>query len=317
MRMRDLVSFIAFAAMIAVGAAYISSLGVRIEPPSRRTNVSMTVGDVNGLVVDSNVLLRGVPVGKVTKIGASVDGATIDFYIDDRFQIPIDCDVRLANLSALGETYIGLVPQSQAGPMLYDGQRIAAESIMEPPSVSELAKSIVRVLNQLDPGALERITDEADIALPDANSVLPSLSHASRLLRNTATGMRGRGRELLDNFQTLLQGAGWLGPKVAELTPLIQELSPEMRGMFSGLPVIAARGGPENLYKFGRFLGRIQNLLDTRGGDLKVIGEELSPHIKGIAGALLNFDPAQILGNILASMPEDGAITLHVNIPAP
>ena len=46
-----------------------------------------------------------------------------------------------------------------------------------------------------------------------------------------------------------------------------------------------------------------------------MLGEAFLPHIKGIAGALLNFDAGQILANTLASLPQDGAITLHVTMP--
>jgi hypothetical protein len=62
-------------------------------------------------------------------------------------------------------------------------------------------------------------------------------------------------------------------------------------------------------------MDRVQAFLDNNGGDLKVLGEALRPHMKGIAGALLNFDTGQILGNILDSVPKDGAITLHVAVP--
>jgi phospholipid/cholesterol/gamma-HCH transport system substrate-binding protein len=55
--------------------------------------------------------------------------------------------------------------------------------------------------------------------------------------------------------------------------------------------------------------------LDNNGGDLKELGEAFLPQLKKIAGALLNFDPSQILANILATVPEDGAVTLHVAIP--
>ncbi len=66
---------------------------------------------------------------------------------------------------------------------------------------------------------------------------------------------------------------------------------------------------------FKDLLDRIQRLLDNNGGDLKVLGEAFQPQLKGIAGALLNFDSSQILSNILDSVPEDGAVTLHVTIP--
>ena len=61
-------TFVAFfAVVIAVFVGYIASLGIRVAPPAKRTNLSMDVADINNIVVDSNVLLRGVPVGKVTR----------------------------------------------------------------------------------------------------------------------------------------------------------------------------------------------------------------------------------------------------------
>lgn len=310
-----MVSFLTFGVMTAFGISYIGALGVRVGLPSDRTDLSMTVADVNGLVVGSKVLLRGASIGAVSQIGSAVGGATVDFYILDGFRIPVDSDIRLENLSALGETYLSLVPRTEGGPILRNGQRIETESVTAPPSISELATSVVRVLNQLDPGALERIVGEVDTALPDANLVLPNLARASRLLRNTTADMQGRGRELLDNLQILLGNSGWLGPVLADLTFQIDSYSPHLRTLFSTVPPLIAVGAPEPLVKFNAFLARIQKLLDDNGGDFQVIGDRFLPHIKGIAGALLNFDTGQVLANVLASVPEDGAVTLHVSLP--
>jgi phospholipid/cholesterol/gamma-HCH transport system substrate-binding protein len=315
MRGRDVLSFMAFAVMIVFALSYIGSLGVRVRPPSDRTNLSMTVADINGIVVDSNILLRGVPVGKVSHIASSVGGATIDFYVDGRFPIPADCDVRLDNLSALGETYIGLFPRRQSGPMLHDGQHIATELVEQPPSITELAASVTRLLNQLDPDALERIIGEADTALPDPNSVLPNLAHASELLRNTAADMHGQGRVLLSNFETLLQNAGWVGPVLASTAPKLSDSADKASKVLQGFSVGALEIHPDGMKKFGFFLDRVKKLLDANGGDLKVLGEAFRPRVRAIAGALLNFDPSQILANILDTVPEDGAITLRVTIP--
>lgn len=315
MRVRDLVSFIGFGVMVAFGVSYIGALGVRVGLPSDRTDLSMSVADVNGLAVGSKVLLRGVPIGRVSHITSSVDEATVDFYIVDNFQIPVDSDIRLENLSALGESYISLVPRSVGGATLTNGQHIETQAITQPPSISELATSVVRVLDQLDPAALQRITAEVDMALPDANSVLPNLSRTSRLLRNTAADMNGRGSELLDNFQTLLANADWVGPVLANLTFQVNDYSPKLRELFSTFPPLIAVGAPEPLVKFNAFLARIQKLLDDNGGDFGVIGDNFLPHMKGIAGSLMNFDTGQMLANVMASVPEDGAVTLHVQIP--
>jgi phospholipid/cholesterol/gamma-HCH transport system substrate-binding protein len=312
---RNCLTFIAFGAMIATAVAYVGSLGVRIGPPSDRTTISMQVADVNGLVLDSNVLLRGVPVGKVTGIESSVSGATVDFYIDGRYRVPVDSDVRLENLSALGETYIGLVPRRDGGQTMYSGMHLTTEQVTQPASISELATSVVRLLNQADPVALKRIVNEADTALPDPNTVLPNLSRTAVLFRNMVSDMNGRGRDLLDNFQTLVRNAGWVGPVIADMAPGIGQTGYNVGQTISSARLTTVQGAPGILRDFSKFLDRIQRLLDNNAGDLRIVGEAMLPHLKGVAGALLNFDTGQILSNVLATVPQDGAVTLHVAVP--
>ncbi|MBI3691801.1 MAG: MCE family protein, partial [Mycolicibacterium aromaticivorans] len=290
---------------------------LHIRPPDDRTNLSMSVPEVKGIVVGSNVLLRGVPVGKVTAVRSSIRDATIDFYVDHDHRIPVDTNVRLDNLSALGEAYIGLLPQADHGPVLQDGQHIATEAVTVPPSIAELATSVVRVLNQLDPGQLKRTLAEADAALPDPQQVLPNLARASLLLRNMTEGMDGRGQEVLDNAQTLLQNAGWVGPTLAEMGPSVRAAGRGVSGTFVGMMRTVVSNNPTNIRLFQDFLARIQKFLDTRSPDIKVLAQALTPQFTGIGGALMNFDTGQILSNALSGIPEEGAITLHVTVPDP
>jgi phospholipid/cholesterol/gamma-HCH transport system substrate-binding protein len=315
MKLRDILSFLAFAVIIAFSVSYLGSLGVRVQPPADRTSVTMTVPDINGLVAGSNVLLRGVPIGQVTKLTTSTEGSTVDFYFEDRYRIPVDSDVRLDNLSALGESYIGLLPRSEGGPLIQNHQRIDTQRVIQPPSISELTTSVVRVLNQLDPGELERIVNEADAALPDSTTVLPNLTHASQLLRDTASNMDGRGRQMLDNFQSLLRNAGFVGPALAAIGAQLPTIGAYLERAWLAFGVIVDQGGPGTERNFNNFLKRIQKFLDDRAPDIKVLTEALLPKMQGIAGALMNFDTGQILSNMLAAVPEDGAITLHVTIP--
>lgn len=312
MRWRDVVSFLAFGAIVVFVLSYLGSLGLRVSPPSDRTNLSMDVPDVNGLVVGSNVLMRGVPVGKVTNVAAKVHAANVDFYVEGRYQIPVDSEVRLENLSALGESYIGLVPRSMQGPMLANGQRIATREIVQPASISELANSVVRLLDQLDPDALKHIIAAGDAALPNPTAILPNISRASTLLRNTAADMQGRGKELLSNFQTLLQNAEWVAPALEAMSPSIRETGTGIQEVFRNGSVLIHHNGVDHESHFNNFLARLQRLLDDRGPDLKVIGEAFQPKLNDIAGALMNFDTGQLLGNMLDAVPPDGTITLRV-----
>jgi phospholipid/cholesterol/gamma-HCH transport system substrate-binding protein len=312
MRARDVISFAAFAAIIVFVLGYFATLGIRVKPPSDRTNLSMEVADINGLEVGSNVLLRGVPIGKVTKTGTTIQAATIDFYIEGRFRIPLDSQVRLENLSALGESYISLTPHSAGGPMLQDGQRIAAKAITAPPSISELTTSVVRVLNQLNPPALKRIVAEANAALPDPVAVLPNISRASTLLRNTIADFHGSGRAVLDNVQTLLKHAEYVAPVLTGLTPRVTELGVWVQDIDKEAVNFVYGDGVSNVANLNKLVRRIQLFLDDRGPDLKVLGEAFQPKLNAIAAALSNFDTGQILDHVLEAVPPDGIMTLRV-----
>jgi phospholipid/cholesterol/gamma-HCH transport system substrate-binding protein len=315
MKLKGALSFAMFGVIVAFAVSVIWSFGVRTGLPAHRTNLSVAVPDIKGLVVGSNVLLRGQPVGKVTEISTANSDATVTFYIDGDHRIPVDTDVRLDNLSALGEAYIGLAPRTIGGPAFKDGQRVSPKSIEVPPSISQLATSVVRVLNQLDPDQLKRILGEADAALPAPEQVLPNLAHASTLLRSQATSMHGRGQEVIDNFQALLRNAGWVGPLLGDLVSPVRAAGVGVAGTYQGMMHTLEWNNPRDMALFGDYLDRIQAFLDTRAPDLKVLTETLLPHFKGIGGALMNFDSGQILSNILKSIPKEGAITLHVAVP--
>ena len=311
-KFKDVLSYVVFAVIIAVVLVYFASFGLRLNPPDGRTNLSMAVPEINGIVADSNVLLRGAPVGKVVSTKTSIKAATIDFYVDPGYQIPVDSEVRLENLSALGESYLELLPRSSNGPMLKDGQQIATEAVVQPPSISELTASVVRLLDQLEPGALQRIIREADTAFPDPNVTLPNLSRASTTFNNMLNGLNGQGRVLLGNFQTLLQNAEWVNPDLTTLVPVVHDAGLYWQDFYKHIPILYGKA-PENVLLLNNLLKRVQGLLDDNGGDLKVLGEAFQPKLNAIAGALMNFDSGQILDNFLQQVPADGTITLRVN----
>lgn len=309
-------AFVAFAAMMAGFVLYVANLGVHVRPPQDRTNLVMQVADVNNLLVGSNVLLRGVPVGKVDRIDTSLSNATIHFFIDNQFKVSADSMVRLENLSALGESYIELEPRKSGGPTFQDGQLIGSESIIAPRSISQLGVSVVRVLNQLDPGQLENVVNEADEAMPDPYTVLPNLERASQVLDNTTAGLHGQGRQALENLQSLLEHAGFVGSLLVDAAPTVKALGPAIRGIWNnGTKIMLVTDAPGSVYIFGKFLQRIQTLLDDRGSDIRVLTEPLTPNVQAIASALGNIDSSQILSNLLAAVPPDGAINLHVSLP--
>jgi ABC-type transporter Mla subunit MlaD len=275
--------------------------------------MAMNVPTINNMELDARVLLRGVPVGKVTGLDSTPEAGTIHFYVDGQYKIPHDSEIRLENLSALGESYIEIEPRHVDGPYWKNGEMLATEVVKTPHSISELGASVTRVLNEMNPTELSRVVGEADAALPDVNAVLPNLANASLLLRNTTADLHGQGRDVLRNFETLLQNADWVGPALADSAFSIGQIGDGIRRTASNAANTAlATEQPTTTYVFGKLLQRLQKLLDDRGSDIRVLTEPLMPNIKAIAGAMGSIDTSQILSNLIASVPEDGAIELHI-----
>jgi phospholipid/cholesterol/gamma-HCH transport system substrate-binding protein len=310
--------FGAFAIMIAGFLTYVAHLGVRVAPPPDRTNLTLDVADVNNLVVGSNVLLRGFPIGKVERVDTSISHATVHFFVDNKFKVPRDSIIRLENLSALGESYLEVEPLKSGGTYFTDGQRIPAEAIIAPRSISELGSAVGRTLHQLDPGQLHKVVDEADAALPDPYTVLPNLERASQVLHNTTTGLNGRGKRALENLQSLLEHAGFVGGMLAQAAPSVKATGAYIPTLWNaGISENLRDDQPGDIYIFGKFMQRIQQFLDDRGADLRVLTEPLQPNVQAMASALGTIDSSQILTNLLAATPPDGAIELHVALPKP
>lgn len=53
----------------------------------------------------SQVLLRGLKVGNVAAIAVTEHGLAATLKLDAAYDIPLDSEVRIANLSAAGEQY--------------------------------------------------------------------------------------------------------------------------------------------------------------------------------------------------------------------
>ena len=127
--------------------------------------------------------------------------------------------------------------------------------------------------------------------------------------------MHGKGRDLLDNFQVLLRNAQWVGPVLAFNTPWLTKMGNDFAALNDAAVVLHDRGAPQTLHNLSHLVGRIEHFLDHSGGDIKVLMQSMLPYLNDLSGSLMNLDTAQVFRSMLASVPEEGAITLHVTIP--
>jgi phospholipid/cholesterol/gamma-HCH transport system substrate-binding protein len=126
--------------------------------------------DAQGLVEKSRVVIAGIPVGFIDRIGLEGHKARVDMYIQGDIALYDDARAAQRTVSLLGEAIIAIHPGTPGKRRLEDGDRIrvveetvTTDQLMH--SVAEIAESVKAVTAQL-----ERAfgTDEAGDQMADA-----------------------------------------------------------------------------------------------------------------------------------------------------
>jgi virulence factor Mce-like protein len=158
----------------------------------------------NQLQEASDVKVRGVIVGEVREVDASVEGATIELAIQPEYldQIPSDVSARLLPKTLFGERFVSLELPDQPSPEpLADGDVIGQDR-------SENAIELQRVIDDL---------------LPLLQTVAPQ--DLSYTLGAVADALRGRGDSLGANLATVGEYTSQINTVLPELQADISELA--------------------------------------------------------------------------------------------
>jgi phospholipid/cholesterol/gamma-HCH transport system substrate-binding protein len=128
-----------------LGIAYVLANYVQVPFIAKTFTVKAQLTDSGGIFQQAQVTYRGVVVGKVGTLHLIPNGVEADLKISDtwRDKIPADARTVIQNMSAVGEQYVDLQPQSNSGPYL------AANSVI-PMSRSSLPIQTVTLLSGLD-----------------------------------------------------------------------------------------------------------------------------------------------------------------------
>ncbi|OZC29608.1 MlaD family protein [Gordonia polyisoprenivorans] len=308
------VSVLAMLVLAGLSIAYILNVGLHIASPGAR-HASMTVPDTNGLLVGSRVLLRGIEIGHVTDISQSTSGAVITWDYPDSDHIPLNSTFRVDNLSALGEAYVAVLPNSAAGPYLQNNARIDPQQVTVPTTFKELSQRLTDILNQVDPQEVQRVFGELNTGLPEGQEVIGSLNRAGRLFADEFTQQSDAMVSLLSTLQPLIMRTGPIPDLLRQTTPLMNGFGVGFEGLLASVRDAVVLGGP--LYdgvKYGAspLFGELQKFLDVNSANLNVIGVNLLPAARAGAASLRTVDLGRVLDQMLASTQPNGALTIHV-----
>ncbi|SEG17613.1 phospholipid/cholesterol/gamma-HCH transport system substrate-binding protein [Thermomonospora echinospora] len=261
-------------AFLVLGVLVIAYIGVRYADLSRYVGVrdyyvvKVDLAQTGGLYTNADVTYRGVSVGRVGPMHLNGQGLRADLHIDRSApKIPTNLRAVVANLSAVGEQYIDLRPETGDGPYLRNGSVIPQSATATPAPVTNLLTSLNDLAASVPLESLRTVVDEfgrafegqganlqalmdtsgefidaADVALPsttklivDGETVLRTQNEQSAALRSFAANAR----LLADRLGTAdadLRRLITTAPDAAtQLTGLVRDLDPSLSVLVANL----------------------------------------------------------------------------------
>ncbi|MEU4658329.1 MlaD family protein [Streptomyces sp. NPDC023723] len=154
-------------AFLLIAVLVLGFLGIRYADLGRWVGVAdyytvdVELPRTGGLFTHSDVTYRGVSVGRVGDLELTADGVVAELRIKKSAPgIPADTRAVVAGLSAVGEQYIDLRPQSDTGPYLADGARIALPDTEVPAPVTDVLTSVNDLARSVPLEDLRTVVDE-------------------------------------------------------------------------------------------------------------------------------------------------------------
>ncbi|MEU6559857.1 MlaD family protein [Nocardia nova] len=318
MRAGSWISAGVLAVVTVLSAGYLALGVVRIDPLVRYDSLNMTLPRAAGIAERSPVLLRGVRVGDVTAVRlASGNGVDIALRVRDSYRIPVGSELRIENLSALGEPYIEFVPAADRGPYLRDGQRIDTSAVRLPHSIPDGMRALTELVGELDPNAVRSLVTTFDQAFAGTEAVVPQLSRSTQLLAATLMSRMPVIEELLRNAQTMGSNMDWAGPSAAAAADPWDLYGVRVQQVVDAVSRLANAGDTPEMYLHGSglvpVLTRLTDWLHDAAPELKALVPALSPLAAGAAAAVPQLDLGALITQALGAVGDDGAVHLRID----
>jgi phospholipid/cholesterol/gamma-HCH transport system substrate-binding protein len=152
---------IAFVVISVLGIGYVAITYVGVNVFKHPYDISVQMPRTGGLYEKAAVTYRGVDVGRVKNIRVVPGGVDADVSIKEQYDhIPADTKAVVGNLSAVGEQFLDLQPQSGHGPYLHDGSVIHRRQITLPVPTQNLLRNLEQLAGSVNDHQLATVINE-------------------------------------------------------------------------------------------------------------------------------------------------------------
>jgi phospholipid/cholesterol/gamma-HCH transport system substrate-binding protein len=190
--------------VIAYTGLHYAKIGRLVGAPGYYV-VAVDMPQAGGIFPDADVTYRGVSVGRVGSV--RLDGSGIQVQLDisnSAPRIPADTQAVVANLSAVGETYLDLRPRVTSGPSLTAHSVISTANTQVPPPVTDLLSAADSLARSLPGPQLRTLVNELYYAFNGQGSNLQLLLASASKFTKAAAANLSQSTGLIQSSSTVL-----------------------------------------------------------------------------------------------------------------
>jgi phospholipid/cholesterol/gamma-HCH transport system substrate-binding protein len=201
-RVKRVLAFV-MAALLVGGV----TAAVFVRAGGGRTTLTAYFDNSNGLFSGDDVMMLGVPVGKIVSIEPQPQRAKITFWVDDEYRVPADVKAVILSPELITARSIALTPMYTSGPALPSGAVIPQDRTAVPAEWDDVRAQLQKLADALQPtqpGGTSPLGDVIDTA---------------------ANNLRGQGASIRDAVIKLSQALSVLGDHSNDLFSTLRNVS--------------------------------------------------------------------------------------------
>jgi len=192
---------------LVVILAIVSVVVIRMLQAGDRVQFTAYFDNSNGVFPGDDVLIVGVPVGKIDTITPEPQRVRVTFWVDRKYKVPNDVKAVVLSPQLITARAIQLTPAYTKGPVLQAGAVIPQNRTLVPVEWDDVRQQ------------LEKLTDSLQPTGPDGVSPLGALINTS------AENLRGQGANIRATIIKLSQTFSSLGDHSDDVFSTLRNLS--------------------------------------------------------------------------------------------
>lgn len=237
-----------------------------------RYTVTMELVEAGGLYRTGNVTYRGFEVGRVAAVRLTDTGVQAVLALKSGIDIPSDLKAEVHSHTAIGETYVELLPRNAASPPLKNGDVIALADTSVPPDINDLLSAANTALEAIPHENLQTVIDESYTAVAGLGLELSRLIKGSAELAIDARANLDPLVALIDRAGPVLDSQTHTSDAIAAWAAQLAAVTGQLQTHDSAVGDLIDRGGPA-LGETRQLLERLQPTVPILLANLVSVGQ--------------------------------------------